>query len=46
MNLTDFAKEVHKNACLHGWWDEECGFGEIIALCHSESKKASKEVEE
>ena len=43
MNLTDFAKEVHKNARLHGWWDEERSFGEIIALCHSELSEALEE---
>lgn len=25
-----FAKEVHENAVNHGWWDEECSFGEPI----------------
>lgn len=43
MNLTDFAKEVHENARLHGWWNEECSFGEIIALCHSELSEALEE---
>lgn len=43
MNLTDFAKEVHENARLHGWWDEERSFGEIIALCHSELSEALEE---
>lgn len=43
MNLTDFAKEVHENARLHGWWDEERSFGEIIALCHLELSEALEE---
>lgn len=40
MNLSDFAKEVHENARIHGWWSEERSFGEIIALCHSELSEA------
>lgn len=43
MNLTDFSKEVHENARLHGWWNEERSFGEIIALCHSELSEALEE---
>ena len=43
MNLTDFAKEVHENARIHGWWNEERSFGEIIALCHSELSEALEE---
>lgn len=40
MNLTELAKEVHKNAVAHGWWEEERSFGDIIALCHSELSEA------
>ena len=43
MNLTEFSKEVHENACSHGWWEEERTFGEIIALCHSELSEALEE---
>lgn len=43
MHLTEFAKEVHKNAVDHGWWDEKRSFGEIIALCHSELSEALEE---
>lgn len=43
MHLTEFAKEVHKNAEGHGWWEEERSFGEIVALCHSELSEALEE---
>lgn len=43
MNLTDLAKEVHENARVHGWWNEERSFGDIIALCHSELSEALEE---
>ena len=43
MHLTEFAKEVHKNAAEHGWWDEKRSFGEIVALCHSELSEALEE---
>ena len=43
MHLTEFAKEVHKNAVEHGWWEEERSFGEIVALCHSELAEALEE---
>ena len=43
MHLTEFAKEVHKNAEEHGWWEEERSFGEIVALCHSELSEALEE---
>jgi len=41
--LNELAKEIHKNAADHGWWDEERSFGEIIALCHSELSEALEE---
>jgi len=43
MNMTDFAKNVHENACAHGWWEDPRTFGEIIALCHSELSEALEE---
>ena len=43
MNINEFAKEVHDNACSKGWWDEPSTFGEIIALCHSELSEALEE---
>jgi hypothetical protein len=42
-SLNEFAKEVHKNAVEHGWWDKPRRFGEIIALCHSELSEALEE---
>ena len=41
--MNKFAEEVHQNAVEHGWWDEARGFGEIIALCHSELSEALEE---
>lgn len=41
--LNDFAKEVHKNAVAHGWWDDSPSFPEIIALCHCELSEALQE---
>lgn len=43
MNLTEFSKEVHKNAIAHGWWEKERTFGNVIVLCHSELSEALEE---
>lgn len=43
MNINDFAKDVHANACAHGWWDEPRSVGDVIALCHSELSEALEE---
>ena len=43
MNLNEFAREVHANACAHGWWDEERDVPEVIALIHSEWSEALEE---
>ena len=40
MNLDQWAREIHKIAVEHGWWDEERSFGEVVALCHSELSEA------
>ena len=42
-SLNELAKAIHENAIVHGWWDEERSFGEIIALCHSELSEALEE---
>lgn len=42
-NLKDLTKDIHENACSHGWWSESRSFGEIIALCHSELSEALEE---
>ena len=34
--INEVAKEIHEHARAHGWWDEERGFPEVLALIHSE----------
>lgn len=43
MNLNEFAKEIHANACAHGWWDEPRPFDELCALMISELSEALEE---
>ena len=43
MLIQALAQEVHQNAVEHGWWDEERGLYEIIALIHSEWSEALEE---
>ena len=42
-HLNKLAKEIHRNAVDHGWWDDERTFGDIITLCHSELSEALEE---
>lgn len=30
--INEVAKQIHENAVDHGWWDEERGFPEVLAL--------------
>ena len=43
MNLNEFAKEIHTNACAHGFWDEPRPFDELCALMISELAEALEE---
>ena len=43
MDLNEFAKDVHTNAVLHGFWTNDKHVPEIIALCHSELSEALEE---
>ena len=41
--VNEFAKDVHKNAVDHGWWETERSFPEVAALIHSEVSEALEE---
>lgn len=43
MDLNKMAREIHENACAHGWWETERDPAEIIALIHSEWSEALEE---
>lgn len=43
MTMTEWAEAIHDNAVQHGWWEEDRGFGEVVALCHSELSEALEE---
>lgn len=43
MSLVRVAREIHKNAVDHGWWDGERDIAEIYALIHSEWSEALEE---
>ena len=42
-SLKEWVKEIHRNSVEHGWWDDPCCFGEVVALCHSELSEALEE---
>lgn len=43
MTMDEVAREIHKNAVDHGWWDGERDIDEIYALIHSEWSEALEE---
>lgn len=43
MSLNELAKEAHKIAVEHGWWDKEPTFGDLVSLMHSELSEALEE---
>lgn len=38
--LNELAAKINENAQVHGWWDNERTFGDIVALYHSELSEA------
>lgn len=43
MNWNEFAKEVHRVAVDHGWWDKPVSFADITVMCHLELSEAVEE---
>ena len=43
MTINELARTVHENAVAHGWWEDERGFPEIVALICSEWSEALEE---
>ena len=43
MTLNDLTEEINANAVVHGFWEGERNFGEMIALAHSELSEALEE---
>jgi hypothetical protein len=40
MNLTEWAREAHRNAVEHGWWETEPELPVILMLCVTELSEA------
>ncbi len=43
MNINQLAKEVHKNAVAHGWWENPPSIPEALCLIHAEVSEALEE---
>jgi hypothetical protein len=41
--LNELARDIHRIAKEHGFWEADRNFGEIIALIHSEASEALEE---
>lgn len=41
--INALARDIHKNAVEHGWWEEKRSLPEVIALIHSELSEALEE---
>lgn len=39
-SISELVQEAHENAKSKGWWETDRGFGELIALMHSELSEA------
>lgn len=40
VSISSIAKEIHKNAIDHGWWDIDRNIPELLCLIHSEVSEA------
>ena len=38
--IKELAEEIHTNAKIHGWWEEERNIPELLCLIHSEVSEA------